>query len=230
MGKEICCAVQDFFSNGVMLKHANSTIITLIPKVIKPQKITDFRPIACCNVIYKVISKILAGRLREILKDIIHLNQSAFIPGRMISDNIMLAHELLRGYHKNNLNSCALKIDLHKAYDSISWDFLEEVLLAFRFLEHFVKLIMNSVRSCMFSIMINGHMEGYFPGRVGLRQGDPTSPLLFVLCMEYLTRSFNKMAKIGFKFHRDCESLNLCHLCLLMICLYLKVGILIQLR
>lgn len=65
----------------------------------------------------------------------------------------------------------------------------------------------------MFSIMINGQLEGYFPGKIGLRQGDPVSPLLFVLCMEYLTRSFNKMVKNGFIFHKDCERLKLCHLC-----------------
>lgn len=81
-----------------MLKQANSTAITLITKVKKPKKITDFRPISCCNIIYKVISKILARRLRGILGKIVHMNQSAFIPGRQISDNIMLAHEILRGY------------------------------------------------------------------------------------------------------------------------------------
>lgn len=139
-----------------MLKQANSTVITLIPKVINPHLITDYRPISCYNVSYKVISKILVNRIRTILDDIILKNQSAFIPRKMISKNIMLAHELLRGYHKDKLGYCALKIDLQKAYDSISWDFLEEVLIAFRFPGYFIKLIMNSVRVSMFSIMING--------------------------------------------------------------------------
>lgn len=125
----------------------------------------------------------------------------------------MLAHELIRGYHKEKLGCCAMKIDLQKAYDSVSWDFLEEVLLAFQFPDHFIKLIMSSVRSCMFSVLINGKLEGYFPGQVGLRQGDPISPLLLVLCMEYLTRCFNKMALNGFQYHRDCEELKLNHLC-----------------
>lgn len=105
---------------------------------------------------YKVISKILVNRIRTILDDIILKNQSTFIPRKMISKNIMLAHELLTGYHKDKLGYCALKIDLQKAYDSISWDFLEEVLIAFRFPGYFIKLIMNSVRVSMFSIMING--------------------------------------------------------------------------
>lgn len=126
----------------------------------------------------------------------------------------MLTRELVRVYHRNKLNCCALKIDLHKAFDSISWDFLEEVFVAFRFPEHFIRLIINLVRSCMFSIMINGQMEGHFPGKTGLRQGDPISPLLFVLCMENLTKYFNKMFRNGFKFHRGYENLKLCHLCL----------------
>lgn len=117
-----------------MLKQANSTMITLIPKVAMPESVIDFRPISCCNVIYKTISKILASRLRIILNEIIHLNQSAFIPGRLISDNILLAHELLRGYHNKKLGCCAMKINLQKSYDSILWDFLEE---AFRFLDFF---------------------------------------------------------------------------------------------
>lgn len=213
VGKEVILALQDFFSNGEMLKHAKSTIITLIPKVLTPNMITNFRPIACCNVMYKIVSKILAGRLRGVLGGIIHLNQLAFIPWRMICDNIMLAHELLRGYHKEKLGCCALKIDLQKAYDLVACDFLDEVILAFKFPSHFIKLIMNSVRSCMFSVSINGQMEGYFPGKCGLRQGDPISLLLFVLCMEYLTRIFQKITLEWFTFHRDCESLKLCLPC-----------------
>lgn len=78
-----------------MLKQTNSTAITLIPKVICPQSLNDFRPISCCNVIYKMISKILSGRLKGILTDIIQLNQLAFIPRRKIADNVLLAHKLL---------------------------------------------------------------------------------------------------------------------------------------
>lgn len=103
MGKEIFTAIQDFFSNREMLKQANSTMITLIPKVIRPQFVTDFRPISYGNVIYKTISKILASRLRVVMDTIIHKNQSAFIPGRMIADNIMLANELLEDTIKISL-------------------------------------------------------------------------------------------------------------------------------
>lgn len=213
VGKDICLAVKDYFRYGSMLRQANSTSITLIPKGANPQSLNEYRPISCCNVIYKVISKILSGRLRRILDSLVHLNQSAFIPGRQIVDNILLAHELLRGYHRDKDCCCALKVDIQKTYDSVSWDFLEEVLLAFRFPSHFIKLVMNAVRSSMFSIMVNGQLEGFFPGKQGLRQGDPISPLLFVLCMEYFTRVLNKNTGNGFIFHKNCAELKLSHLC-----------------
>lgn len=104
-------------------------------------------------------------------------------------------------------------MDIQKAYDSISWDFVEEVLLAYRFPSHFIKLVMNGVRSSMFSVMINGQMEGYFQGKRGLRQGDPISPLLFVLCMDYFTRIMDKMTSSGFTFHKKCKVMGLSHLC-----------------
>lgn len=126
---------------------------------------------------------------------------------------MLLAHELMRDYHKNKDGCCALKVDLQKAYDSVSWDFLEEVMLPFRFPFHFIKLVMAGVRTCMFSIMINGQLEGFFPGKHGLRQGDPISPLLFVMCMEYSSRILGKLYVNGFTFHKNCQELKLSHLC-----------------
>lgn len=160
-----------------------------------------------------MISNILAEILRGLLDDIIQLNQSAFILGRKIADNILLAHELMRRHHKDKYGCCALKVYLQKAYDSLSWDFLEEVLLAFRFPAHFINLVMASIKSCMFSIMINGQLKGFFPGKRGLRQEDPISPLLFVLCIEYLSKSLQKRTKEGFSYHKDCTEMKLTHLC-----------------
>lgn len=152
-----------------MFRQANPTSITLVPKVVDPHSLNEYGPISCCNLLYKIISKILSNRLRNVLNDIVHLNQSAFVPGRRIFDNILLAHKLVRGYHRDKDDCCAIKIDFQKAYDSIVWDFVEEILLAFRFPHQFVMLVMNAVRTCMFSIMVNGQLEGYFPGKQGLR-------------------------------------------------------------
>lgn len=98
VGDEVSNAVRDFFNNGQLLKEINNTVISLIPKVTVPDKITNFRPISCCNVIYKCISKIISERkmgLAEIISD----NQAAYVPQRSIFDNILLTQELMKSYH-----------------------------------------------------------------------------------------------------------------------------------
>jgi hypothetical protein len=91
VGSDVCSTVKSFFHSGSLLKEVNSTIITLVPKVPNPSSITEFRPIACCNVLYKCITKILANRFRSCLSDLISSNQTAFVKGRIISENILLA-------------------------------------------------------------------------------------------------------------------------------------------
>lgn len=127
--------------NSAMLRQANATTITLIAKVSSLASLNDYRPISCCNVLYKIISKIMSSRLRSVLNKIIHPNQSVFIPGRRIVDNVFLVHELVKGHHLNKGGCCTIKVDIQKAYDSISWDFIEEVLLAFRFPLHLLSLL-----------------------------------------------------------------------------------------
>ncbi|GJX35824.1 sodium/hydrogen exchanger 6 [Tanacetum coccineum] len=113
VGGDITCVVRDFFSNGKLLKELNHTIISLIPKVITPARINDYQPISCCNVLYKCISKIIANRVKEGLGDIVSINQSAFVPGRRISDNILLTQELMRNYHRRRgPPRCAFKVDI----------------------------------------------------------------------------------------------------------------------
>ncbi|GJW18232.1 RNA-directed DNA polymerase, eukaryota, reverse transcriptase zinc-binding domain protein [Tanacetum coccineum] len=120
IGNDVCLAVKEFFNSGKMLKEINSTLIALIPKVHHPKLVTEFRPIACCNVLYKCISKILTNRIKESLNKLVNLNQSAFIQGRNIQDNILLTQELLKGYNrKGGSKRCALKIDIAKAYDTV---------------------------------------------------------------------------------------------------------------
>lgn len=123
--------VQVVLRGGRMPMGWNDTIISLIPKVEKPQKVTNLRPISLCNVVYKVVSKVLANRLRMVLPDIITANQSAFVPGRLISDDILIAYELthyLVNKRDGNLGYAAIKLDMSKAYDRVEWCFLKEMM------------------------------------------------------------------------------------------------------
>ncbi|KAI3474506.1 hypothetical protein Pfo_029416 [Paulownia fortunei] len=140
----------------------NSTTVVLIPKIQNPSKLGDYRPISCCNSIYKYISKIISQRIKEVIPDLASLAQTAFIQGRRIYDNILLAQELLQNYHLNNLGQrCAIKVDLHKAYDSVQWDFLLAVLRCMNFPLQMVKWIETYITSPRFSISINGELNGY---------------------------------------------------------------------
>lgn len=121
VGPDVCIAVKEFFANGKMLRELNNTIISLIPKISTPIKVTDYRPISCCNVLYKCISKIITNRMKFGVNTIVSDNQSAFVPGRSISDNILLSQELVKNYHLlNGSPTCAFKLDIQKAYDTVN--------------------------------------------------------------------------------------------------------------
>ncbi|XP_074304625.1 uncharacterized protein LOC141639376 [Silene latifolia] len=211
---DICDAVCDFFSTGKLLSQINATIITLIPKNERPTIVKHFRPISCCNVLYKAISKILCNRLVRVLPDIISKNQGAFVKGRSILENILICQDLIRMYHRGRASPrCMFKLDLQKAYDSIEWPFLNQMLEALRFPEKFRLLVMAWLSSPSYTLNLNGAHIGYFKGRRGLRQGDPISPLIFCLCMEYLTRIMDFITNHWyFSYHPICKSLKLTHL------------------
>ncbi|XP_011004865.1 PREDICTED: uncharacterized protein LOC105111252 [Populus euphratica] len=214
IGGDFCLAVRDFFESGAMLKQINHSIIALIPKSANTSSASDFRPISCCNVIYKVIAKILAQRLSNALATIISPMQNAFLGGRMMADNIHLLQELLRNYErKRSSPRCLLKIDFKKAFDSVQWPFLRQLLLLLGFPSRFVHLIMQCVETASYFIAVNGSIFGFFPGKNGVRQGDPLSPYLFLACMEYLSRMLHSASlSPGFRFHPKCKSLSICHL------------------
>ncbi|GJX28468.1 RNA-directed DNA polymerase, eukaryota, reverse transcriptase zinc-binding domain protein [Tanacetum coccineum] len=139
-------AVKEFCITGKILNEINSTNIALVPKIQTPAKVSNYRPIACCNVIFKCISKILTERMKKCLGKLVSQNQSAFIPNRQIQDNILISQELLKGYdRKDGLKRVALKIDLQKAYDTVNWSFLEDILKGFDFHDKMVLWIMKCV-------------------------------------------------------------------------------------
>lgn len=126
---DIYSMVKEFFIHCYMYKPVNYTSITLIPKALHVTSIKQFRPISCCIVLYRIVAKILAKRLRLVIGDIVNPAQSGFIPGRQIVDNILLASELIKGYRRKGLSPrCFVKIDLKKAYGSVECGFLRTMM------------------------------------------------------------------------------------------------------
>jgi hypothetical protein len=121
--EDVTRAVLQFLNGGDMPELVNNTILSLIPKVKNPLELTKFRPIALCNVLYKICSKTIANRLRHIIGDVISEEQSAFIPGRLITDNTLIAYESIHYLKrkKGKLGACAVKLDMAKAYDRVEW-------------------------------------------------------------------------------------------------------------
>ncbi|KAJ8425089.1 LOW QUALITY PROTEIN: hypothetical protein Cgig2_034025 [Carnegiea gigantea] len=213
-GLAICSAVRDFFHSGQLPKSISLTKLVVLLKVQHPQSASDFRPISCCNILYKCLTKLLSHRIKEILPYLIHQSQGAFVKGLEILYNILICQDLARGYQRQHISPrCMLKIDLQKAFDSVHWGFLQDLLVGLKFPPIFVSWIMKCVSSVTFSVHINGQDCGSFEGGRGLRQGDPLSPLLFVLTMEYFSRSMQQISQAkNFKYHPHCKGLGLIHL------------------
>ena len=159
VGMDISQAVLSCLNSGSLLKSINHTFITLIPKVKNPEKVSEFRPISLCNVIYKIVSKVIANRLKPFLNNIISETQSAFTAGRLITDNILIAFESLHHMKTSctgKFGYMALKLDMSKAYDRVEWIFLEKILLKLGFQNSWVALIMECITRVTYSVMVNG--------------------------------------------------------------------------
>ncbi|XP_058216995.1 uncharacterized protein LOC131327886 [Rhododendron vialii] len=140
-------------------------------------------------------------------------SQSAFIKGRSIVDNVLLMHELIRNYHRNDGSPrCAIKVGIMKAYDSVDWDFLLDTMKAMEFPTIFVGWVKECITTPKFSIMINGGLEGYFLGARDLRQGDPISPYIFLLVMEAFSSLLQWNIEAGeFTYHPKCQAQAISH-------------------
>ena len=214
VGEDVIKAVREFFRNGKLLKDMNTTAISLIPKKPEACSLSDFRPISCCNIVYKLISKIIANRLKPILSECVSPNQAAFLKGRSLGENVLLATELIKDYNKSSCHQSAmLKIDIRKAFDTVCWEFVTKVLAAQEFPPMFIAWIQECISSPRFSIAINGELAGFFEGKEGLRQGDSISPYLFIMLMEVLSRLLDRaQAEGSFRLHPLCSDPKLTHL------------------
>lgn len=190
-------SLNDIFQKGLIIKEWNHTFLHLIPKKVHSTCIQDFRPIACCNTLYKVFTKILCNRLVPFMDKLVSPNHTAFIKGRSIGDGILFAHEIIRGLGGKDNKYMCIKVDLKKAYDSINRAFVTHILISMGFPDKWVNIIDNIISTPMFSIIVNGESHGYFKSSNGLRQGDPISPILFTLVMEYFTLLMDEKVREG---------------------------------
>ncbi|CAA7048639.1 unnamed protein product [Microthlaspi erraticum] len=188
VGESVERIVLDFFETGQLPEGMNDALVVLIPKVEKPEQVTQFRPISLCNVLFKTITKAMVTRLKSIMPKLIGLAQSSFIPGRLSVDNIVVVQEAVHSMRrkKGKKGWMLLKLDLEKAYDRIRWDFLEDTLRVARFPDKWVNWIMRCVVGPSMHVLWNGEKTAPITPLRGLRQGDPLSPYLFVLCLERL--------------------------------------------
>ena len=192
--------VLDFLNLGTTPPKFNETHIVLIPKIKSPKRVTEFRPISLCNVIYKLASKTLANRLKKIIPAIISDTQSAFVNGRLITDNVLVAFETM---HHINLKKTgttggmALKLDLSKAYDRVEWACLDKIMEKLGFHSRWRRLMMQCISLVTYAVCINGKPSDHIIPTRGLRQGDPLSPYLFMLCAEGLSALIKKSTADG---------------------------------
>ena len=214
VGSDVVTAISHFFQTCHMPRIINSAAVALVPKIKNPSKMQDFRPISCCNTLYKCVSRMISRRMKHVLNSFISPFQSAFLPGRSIGDNVLLVQSLCKDYHRPmSPPRCAIKVDIHKAFDSLNWDFIFEALRRMNFPPVFVNWVYACISGAMFSININGSLEGYFKGNSGLRQGDPLSPYLFVLAMEVFSACLIKSTVVeSFHYHWRTKDIKLNHL------------------
>ena len=175
----------------------NSAYITLIPKKTEVDQVKDFRPISLVHRFAKLVTKMLANRLASHLDQMVSPNQSAFIKKRFIQDNFMLVQQTARFLHSQKQPRILLKLDITKAFDSVSWSFLLEVLDKMGFGSRWRDILCGLLVSSSTRVLLNGIPGDFIQHRRGLRQGDPLSPMLFILVMDVLNWMVTRASEAG---------------------------------
>lgn len=194
---EILQFFDSFHKNSCVPSGYNSSFIALVPKSPVPKAPSDYRPISLMNSVMKLLSKVLARRLKSVMNDVVGPMQSAFISGRQINDSILIASEVVHSLKRNLSSGVVFKIDFEKAFDKVKWSFVLEVLSLMNFNKRWIDWISAIFRSSKILILVNGSPTDEFSPTRGLRQGDPLSPLLFNLVSEVFSKLLER-AEINF--------------------------------
>jgi hypothetical protein len=168
----------------------NSTYLALIPKDTNPESFARFRPISLCNASYKILAKLLANRIKPLLKRMITSFQGGFVEGRHIQDNVIQVQEIVHSSIQRNEKGMLIKLDMANAFDRVNRSFLYRVLLSFGFSPQFVQMIKACIDKPWIAPLVNGRPTGFFQAQRGIRQGCPLSPFLYIIMADSLSRKF----------------------------------------
>ncbi|KAJ9693494.1 hypothetical protein PVL29_012324 [Vitis rotundifolia] len=197
----------EFHRSGIINQSTNASFIVLLPKKSLTKKISDFRPINLITSLYKIIAKVLSGRIRGVLHETIHSTQGAFVQGRQILDAALIANEIVDERRRSREEGVVFKIDFEKAYDHVNWDFLDHVLEKKGFSPRWRKWMSGCLSSVFYAVLVNGNAKGWVKASRGLRQGDPLSPFLFTLVADVMSRMLLRAEERnlleGFRVGRD---------------------------
>ena len=194
---DVYTVIQEFWETGTLPKGCNVALVALIPKIPSPEGFKDYRPISMVGCIYKIVAKILAGRLKKVMGYLVGPNQSSFIEERQILDSVLIAGEIIETCKKSKKAAILLKLDFQKAFDSVSWPFLAWTLERMGFPPRWILWITSCVSSAAASILVNGTPSKPFKLQRGLRQGDPLSPFLFVFAAEVMNLMIKKAVSMN---------------------------------
>jgi len=184
--EDIMEAVRSFHETGSFPKGCNTSFIALVSKVKDPITIDQFRPISLVGAMYKIITKVMSHRIKGVISMVIDENQSAFMKGRGMFESVVIVNEVIEEVRRNRKSGVFFKVDFEKAYDSVRWSFLFDMLNKMGFHAKWIKWVQGCLESATVSVLVNGCPTEEFRPTRGLRQGDPLAPFLFLIVVEGL--------------------------------------------